>query len=358
MCSGTSVKQIRPLEGIKVIELEGYAPVPHCGLMLSDFGAKVTVISKGEKAPLIGQRLTRGKEFLVLNLKTKEGLKKARDLILESDVLLDPYRPGVLEKLDLDPVQLLQENKKLVVARLTGYGQTGDLAKTAGHDINYVAMSGLLPVMTAKTDPRPPYWPSANMIADLAGGGLTAAFGVVAALYNRCTNGGQGAIIDASIVEGIAYLGTFLTMHSTTDTLFTDKHAILSGNCPIYRTYETSDGKHLAVAPLEPRFTETVFKILGVKWRIEDITERPEEVKKDLEQVFKQKSQKEWLKLMEGKDTCVTPVLDMEETADVEHFKQREAYRLEEGKWVPQPAPRIYSSQQFAAFLQSNKAGK
>ncbi|VDN41842.1 unnamed protein product [Gongylonema pulchrum] len=196
MCS--SAKQIRPLDGIKVIELEGYVPVPHCGLILSDFGAKVTVISRvaffersyGEKTvPIDEHCLTRGKELILLNLKTKDGLKKAREMILSSDVLLDPFRPGVLEKLGLDPVELLKDNKKLVVARLSGYGQTGDLSRTAGHDLNFASMSGLLPAMTAKVIPRPPYWPSANMVTGLAGGALTTAFGVVAALFNRCNNG-------------------------------------------------------------------------------------------------------------------------------------------------------------------------
>ncbi|VDN41950.1 unnamed protein product [Gongylonema pulchrum] len=138
MCS--SAKQIRPLNGIKVIELEGYVPVPHCGLILSDFGAKVT----GEKTlPIDEHCLTRGKELILLNLKTEDGLKKAREMILCSDVLLDPFRPGVLEKLGLDPVKLLKDNKKLVVARLSGYGQTGDLSRTAGHDLNFASMSGI-----------------------------------------------------------------------------------------------------------------------------------------------------------------------------------------------------------------------
>ncbi|EYC04327.1 hypothetical protein Y032_0088g2145 [Ancylostoma ceylanicum] len=223
------------LQGVRVIELAGLAPVPHCGMVLADFGASVMLIEKpnDKDDAAMEQRLAGRKTRQGLDLRSSEDRTKLRQLCRDSDVLLDPYRPGVLEKMGLDPVELLEENKGLVVCRLTGYGQTGPLAQEAGHDINYVAITGLLPTISGHSCHRPT--PPVNLLADFAGGGLTAAFGIVAALLKREKNGGHGCIIDCSMSEGLSYLASFVHRYHDIEHLWTQPYAAFSGDCPIYR---------------------------------------------------------------------------------------------------------------------------
>ncbi|VDM67596.1 unnamed protein product [Strongylus vulgaris] len=203
-------------------------------MVLADFGANVTLIEKPEQDGMgMEQRLANRKNIQGLDLKKPEDRAKLKQLCKESDVLLDPYRPGVLEKMGLDPLDLLEENKGLVVCRLTGYGQTGPLAHEAGHDINYVAITGLMPTISGHSCHRP--WPPVNLLADFAGGGLTAAFGVVAALLKREKNGGHGCVIDCSMSEGLSYLASFVHRYHDISHLWTDPNAAFSGDCPIYR---------------------------------------------------------------------------------------------------------------------------
>ncbi|CAJ0583464.1 unnamed protein product, partial [Mesorhabditis spiculigera] len=345
---------IKPLKGVKVIEFGGLAPVPHCGLILADFGADVTVIEKkggGE----VEQRLNRGKKSIEVDLKSKDDLAKIRDSCLNSDVILDPYRPGVLEKLGLDPVELLKENKGLIVCRLTGYGQFGPMSQEAGHDINYAAITGLMPTL-AGHNRRP--WPPANLLADFAGGGLTAAFGIVSALFNRNSNGGHGCIIDASMTEGMAYLGTFVTMYKDMDMLWNIPYASFSGDCPIYRTYETKDNKFMSVGALEPRFTQILLDALDIDLTIGDIYSRPAEVVEILEKTFKSKTRDEWTKIFEGKDACVAPVLDIHEAGNFAHNSARKTFEKEGEKWIPGPAPRLYTKEEFKRITEATGKSK
>ncbi|GMT31823.1 hypothetical protein PFISCL1PPCAC_23120, partial [Pristionchus fissidentatus] len=310
--------RLLPLKGITVLELSGLAPVPHCGMVLADFGADVTVLEKGGE--VVEQRLNRGKKMVEVNLKSAEGVQRVRDMCSTADVLLDPYRPGVLEKLGLDPVQLLQANPGLIVCRLTGFGQDGALSQEAGHDINYTAISGILPTV-AGTRPVPP-WPPANLLCDFAGGALTAAFGVVAALFQRTTNGGKGAVLDVSMTEGLAYLSTFITMYKNIDYLWTVPFAAFGSECPIYRCYETKDGKYMSVGCLEPKFTQNMLEVTGLtRFSLQEVHTKPAEVVQELERVFKEKSRDEWTKIFEGKDACVAPVLDMDEVGEYPHHR-------------------------------------
>uniref|UniRef100_A0A914ZDG2 Alpha-methylacyl-CoA racemase n=1 Tax=Parascaris univalens TaxID=6257 RepID=A0A914ZDG2_PARUN len=350
-------KKQRPLEGIKVIELSGLpaipaavAAVPFCGLVLADFGADVTVVKMAE-GELLEHRLIRGKKIDVLNLKTSQGLKEVREICLKSDVLLDPYRPGVIEKAGLDPVQLLKENEKLIVARITGFGQTGELANRAGRELNYVSMTGLMPTMVGHSTARFPYWVPANILAGFAGGSMIGAYGILAALLQRQFNGGKGSIIDISMVEGLAYLSSFITMYKDIDNIWNKQYAWFSGDCPVYRCYETADGKYMAVGALERKFSVTLLKTLNLDGHLSDIWSKPEEVSKKMEAVFKSKTRREWARIFRGVDACVTPVIEMPEVGRVRHHQQREAFERQGEKFVPQPAPRIYSREEYEQIL-------
>ncbi|KAK5985704.1 Alpha-methylacyl-CoA racemase [Trichostrongylus colubriformis] len=335
------------LHGIRVIELAGLAPVPHCGMVLADFGANVTVIEKPSRdgdLP-VEQRMAERKTLKSLDLKSPQDIEKLRQLCRTSDVLLDPYRPGVLEQLDLDPVKLLEENKGLIVCRLTGYGQTGPLAQEAGHDINYVSITGLLPTTSGHSCPRP--WPPVNLLADFAGGGLTAAFGIVTALLNREKNGGQGCIIDCSMAEGLSYLASFVRRYHDIEHLWTQPYAAFSGDCPIYRTYKTKDDKWLAVGALEPKFSRNLFHVLGIDKDISDVFADPATVAIEMEEAFRTKTREEWMELFAGKQACVTPVLDLDEAVQYGHNVARGNFTNEGNGSIPQPAPRMYTKEEF-----------
>ncbi|CAI4233088.1 unnamed protein product [Auanema sp. JU1783] len=317
------------LKGLKVLELAGLAPVPHCGLLLADAGADVTVVEKKKSNDFVEQRLIRGKRLVQADLKSSADFKEIKDMICKSDILLDPYRPGVLEKIGLDPVKLLEENPKLIVCRLTGYGQSGPMKNEAGHDINYVGLSGLLPVISSHNTKQ--LWPPANLLADFAGGGLTAAFAVLVAALARSSNGGKGCIIDCSMVDGLAYLGTFINMFQDVDMFWKEQYAIFKGNYPTYRTYSTKDEKSVAVGALEPQFKQILFDSITSK----------------LEKIFLQKTREEWTQTFKGKNACVTPVLDLSDCGTHEHNSSRGTFYSERDHWIPNFAPKFYSKEEF-----------
>ncbi|CAO4386296.1 unnamed protein product [Caenorhabditis nigoni] len=342
----------RLLNGIKVVELAGLAPVPHCGMMLADFGADVTVIDK--KHPVVEQRMNRGKTMKEFDLRKPEDIKKVRELCKTSDVLLDPYRPGTLEKMGLDPLSLWNDNKGLIICRISGYGQTGRMKDEAGHDINYVAMSGMMPTFAGKEASRP--WPPVNMLADFAGGGLSAAFGIVSAIHARHRNGGKGCVLDCSMTEGTAYLASFVQHYYDQTHLFTDKYAAFTGECPIYRTYKTKDGKFMAVGPLEPKFHQNMFEVLGING--DDLFSDPERITKELEETFLQKTRDEWSKTFEGKDCCVTPVLDIHEVGTYGQHVDRQNFTKSDkfgGTWIAKPSPRVQTMEELTAAATRSK---
>ncbi|XP_042303776.1 alpha-methylacyl-CoA racemase-like [Sceloporus undulatus] len=240
------------LGGVRVLEMAGLAPGPLCGLILADFGAEVVRVDRTPRMVAIMVDVQgRGKRSVAMDLRRPEGVAAFRHLCQKVDVLIESYRPGVMEKLGLSPDILLQDNPKLIYARLTGYGHEGKYAKLAGHDINYSAVSGILSKVGRK-DENP--YPPGNVLADFAGGGVMCAMGIIMALFER-TKSGKGQVIDASMVEGLAYLSSFLWKSQNLGLWNRPRgENLLDSGAPFYDTYKTSDGKYMAVGALEPQF--------------------------------------------------------------------------------------------------------
>lgn len=327
------------LAGVRVIELAGLAPAPFCGMILADFGAKVIRVDR-TKVPMSLDTQARGKRSVAINLKTTEGIALLRKLCIKSDVVLEPYRKGVMEKLGLGPHELLKENPRLIYARLTGYGQSGSYATAAGHDINYIAMSGLLSWLGRSGEK--PYAPL-NLLADFGGGGLTCALGIVLALLER-TKSGKGQIIDASMVEGAAYMGSFL-WKSRSIGLWNRSRGenMLDSGAPFYDTYQTLDGQFMAVGAIEPQFYKRLLKGLEL-----DAGELPSQMSFDdwpeLRRIFTErfasKTQAEWSEIFDGTDACVTPVLSFDQVSSHPHNRERGSFMKDSsGEESPRPAP-------------------
>ncbi|NXM04884.1 AMACR racemase, partial [Tyrannus savana] len=320
--------------GVRVLELAGLAPAPLCGMILADFGARVVRVDNPSRSPPAPDR---GEGAPSQSRAPQPGLWTSRRI---SETRGHPWFCGVMEKLGLGPEVLLQENPSLIYARLTGFGQTGKYAKTAGHDINYLALSGVLSKLGRKDEN--PYAPI-NLLADFAGGGVMCALGIVIALYERATSG-RGQIIDASMVEGVAYLSSFL-WKSQNIGIWTGPRGenLLDGGAPFYEIYRTSDGKFMAVGAIEPQFYKQLIKGLGL-----DSNELPvqmsvsdwPEMKKKFASIFAQKTQAEWCSIFDGTDACVTPVLSLNDVASDQHNKQRNSFiKNDQGEISPRPAP-------------------
>ncbi|XP_026855188.2 alpha-methylacyl-CoA racemase isoform X1 [Electrophorus electricus] len=330
---------VMALAGVRVIELAGLAPAPFCGMILADFGAKVIRVDRTKVAVSVDTQ-ARGKQSVSLNLKSPEGVAVLKTLCIQSDVVLEPFRKGVMEKLGLGPEELLRENPRLIYARLTGYGQSGSYARAAGHDINYLAMSGLLSMLGRSSEKL--YAPL-NLLADFAGGGLTCALGIVLALLER-SRSGQGQIIDASMVEGAAYLGSFVWKSRSTGLWNRPRgQNLLDSGAPFYDTYRTADGKYMAVGAIEPQFYDQLIHGLGLKAadlpNQMSISDWPE-LKRTFTQVFAKKTQAEWSDIFDGTDACVTPVLPLDEAGLHPHNLQRRSFLSNaQGEVSPKPAP-------------------
>ncbi|XP_027751469.1 alpha-methylacyl-CoA racemase [Empidonax traillii] len=340
MCRRSQAAAAMALSGVRVLELAGLAPAPLCGMILADFGARVVRVDRPSGSPAAPDVQGRGKRSLALDLKRPQGAAALKRLCRGADVLIEPFRHGVMEKLGLGPEVLLKENTSLIYARLTGFGQTGKYAKSAGHDINYLALSGVLSNLGRKDEN--PYAPI-NLLADFAGGGVMCALGIVIALYERATSG-RGQIIDASMVEGVAYLSSFLWKSQNIGIWSRPRgENLLDGGAPFYEIYRTSDGKFMAVGAIEPQFYKQLIKGLGL-----DSNELPiqmsisdwPEMKKKFASIFAQKTQAEWCSIFDGTDACVTPVLSLSDVASDQHNKQRSSFiKNDQGEISPRPAP-------------------
>jgi len=325
------------LKGIKVVELAGLAPSPFCGMILADFGASVIRVDK------VGNGMNydvtaRGKKSIALNLKNPQGAKVLKTLCAKSDVLIEPFRAGVMEKLGLGPTELCRANPSLIYARLTGFGQDGPNAKMAGHDINYLATSGILSTIGRKDEP--PLAPI-NLLADFAGGGLTCAMGIVTALFER-SKSGQGQVIDANMVEGAAYVGSWIYL-SQKMMLWGQPRGqnVLDSGAHFYETYRTKDGKFMAVGAIEPQFYAEMLKRLDIQDLPQGIND--DEAKAEIRKVFLSKTRQEWSEIFEGSDACVTPILELHEAPEHPHNHARNSFvKNHKGDILaPVPAPRL-----------------
>ncbi|KAH0591959.1 hypothetical protein MHUMG1_10334 [Metarhizium humberi] len=306
-----------PLTGITVLEFAGLAPGPFAGMLLADAGASVIRIDRASDTRSLptADALTRHKASISVDLKSPPGTSFIKELVSRgADVLIDPFRPGVLEKLGLGPSVLLALNPRLVYARLTGFRRDGRYAAMAGHDINYLAVSGALSLLGRAADtPHPP----TNILADFAGGGANLFQGILLALLARQTTG-RGQVVEANMVDGSAYLATFprLGLKSGVGARGRGRN-LLDGGCPYYETYETKDGKYYSVGALEPQFFRLLVEGMGLAGRgLEekrfDFDEWPA-MRALFESTFRQKTRAEWEAIFDGTDACAAPVLEYQE---------------------------------------------
>ncbi|KAI0969707.1 CoA-transferase family III domain-containing protein [Xylaria arbuscula] len=312
-----------PLQGLKVLEFAGLAPGPFAGLLLADAGAHVLRIDRpvpgkthtpGVEAPLGADFLTWRKASIAVDVKSASGADLIKELAKTADVVIDPFRPGVMEKLGLGPEALSQINRGLIYARMTGFRRDGKYAAMAGHDINYLAVSGVLSMLGRRgATPHPPI----NILGDFAGGGATLFQGILMAVIARQRTG-HGQVVEANMVDGANYLATFPRLHrKLPDGGRPRGHNLLDGGCPYYDTYETRDGKYMSVGALEPQFYAALVKGLGLAHRDWVPTRADRDtwpaMRADFTAVFKSKTRREWEDVFDGTDACCLPVLEYTE---------------------------------------------
>ena len=334
-----------PLEGVRVIELQGIGPGPFCGMMLADMGAEIIRV---DRSASVGQDanvtdfLARGRKSIGVDLKNTKGVETVLRLIETADVLIEGFRPGVMERLGLGPEICLERNPALVYGRMTGWGQTGSMASAAGHDINYISLSGALHAIGEKdSKPTPPL----NLIGDFGGGGMLLAFGVAAALFET-QKSGKGQVIDAAMTDGSALLMNAVFGMMNTGRWSADRGTnLLDGGAHFYGTYETKDGKHISIGSIEPQFYELLLEKTGLA-NDHDLPKQMSRhdwpaLRQKLEEVFILKTRDEWDEIMLGTDICYAPILTLDEAASHPHNLKRETFSLSDGLIQASPAPRF-----------------
>ncbi|XP_030561496.1 alpha-methylacyl-CoA racemase [Drosophila novamexicana] len=328
-----------PLRGVKVLEFVGLAPGPLCGKILADFGASVTRIDKVLDNPL--DVLYHGKRSLAVDLKKAAGQRLVQQLAKKYDVIVEPFRPGVMEKLNLGPGQLCTDNPRLIYARLTGFGQKGRLAARAGHDLNYAAVSGVLSMLGREHEkPTAPI----NLLADFAGGSVMCALGICVALLERHRSG-LGQVVDAAMVDGAAYVASWLFMSRELSIWNQSQQRgvnLLDGGAYFYDTYKTKDGLFMSVAALEPQFFELLKDRLQLPQELSQYGEEHQILGRQLlTDIFLTKSQAEWSAIFEDVDACVYPVVDWQKVQEHGHNAERQSFERVGDILAPRPAPRL-----------------
>ena len=335
-----------PLQGLRVVEIAALGPAPFCGMIMADLGADVVRVDRadavrGEHTPSTRNDLMcRGKTSIGVDLKNEEGVNVVLRLVEGAEALTEGFRPGVTERLGIGPAQCLAHNPALVYGRMTGWGQDGPLSGRAGHDIDYIALSGALAAIGSEETPVPPL----NLVGDFGGGGMFLAVGLLAAvLHARST--GFGQVVDAAMIDGSALLTTAMHGHIAEGWWAPGREAnLLDGGAPFYAVYETADGGHVAVGALEPQFYAALLEGLGI-----DQASLPAQgdregwpmIKAVLASKFASRSRDEWAEHFAATDACVTPVLDATEAPVHLHNKAREVFIEVDGVTQPAPGPRF-----------------
>lgn len=332
-----------PLSGIRIVEMAGLGPGPFCAMLLSDMGADVIRIDRPNNESLMGldyDVMNRGRRLVQLNLKDPGDLGQARQLIDKADGLIEGFRPGVMERLGLGPDTFAQSNPKLVFGRMTGWGQQGPLSQTAGHDINYIAISGALGAIGPADKPAIPL----NLVGDFGGGALYLAFGLVCGIL-EARKSGLGQVVDAAITDGAAHLMAMMYgMHAA--GAWSDKRGenVLDGGAAFYDTYPCADGKFIAVGAIEVRFQKVLLEAMGIDTALiapQVGASQNGPLRAALTRVFATQPRAHWVALLESLDGCTAPILDMTDAPRHPHNVARETFVTHQGVLQPAPAPRF-----------------
>ena len=348
-----------PLRGIKVVEIAGIGPGPHACTILADLGADVIRVERPGGQFLSGgthDLLTRGRPSVALDLKDPAAAEVILSLVANADVLVEGMRPGVAERLGIGPDVCRERNPRLVYGRMTGWGQDGPWSQAAGHDMNYIAITGTLHGLgQVKEKPQFP----ANLAGDFGGVSTYLVIGILAALLEAKVSG-EGQVVDAAIVDGTAHLNTMLAAFLAAGTFKEERVSnLLDGGAPYYDIYETADGEHMSVGSLEPQFFATFVELLGIKDRVPGQLEldRFDEMRDLIAARFKEKTRDEWCAVFDGTDACVAPILRFSEAVDHPHMKAREILIEKDGIVQPRPAPRFSRTEARLGMPPAPKAG-
>ncbi len=331
-----------PLAGLRVVEFAGIGPGPFACMLLSDMGADVVTIDRpgkklGDRHNIVG----RGRSVVLADLKDTAARDDVLALLAQADVLVEGFRPGVMERLGLGPDAVAARNPRLVYGRITGWGQTGPLAQAAGHDINYIALTGALHAIGPKDGPPSP---PLNLVGDYAGGSLYLVSGILAALHER-QRSGRGQVVDAAITDGaISMMSTFATMALRGSFVEQRGSNLLDGGAPYYGSYRTADGEYVSIGPIEPQFFAELCERIGVAEALRgaqgDRSAWPA-LRAEFERLFATRTQADWCTLLEGSDACFAPVLPLSQARQHAHNQAREAFVDVGGVVQPAPAPRF-----------------
>jgi alpha-methylacyl-CoA racemase len=332
-----------PLLGLRAVELASAGPGPYAAMMLADLGADVVRVDRPPAGrggiPAAFDLLNRGRRSVIIDLRATRGAEVVLRLAERADVLVEGFRPGVAERLGVGPAECLSRNPRLVYTRVTGWGQTGPKAATAGHDIGYIARTGAL--HSIGSDARP--WPPLNLVGDFAGGGMLAVIGILAAVLEARASG-TGQVIDVAMVDGVSSLMT-ATFGMRAAGMWHDARAsnILDGGAPHYEVYETADGRWMAVGAIEAHFFAELLKTLGID---ADPAERfttngAATLRARMTEAFKSRTRDEWTAAFDGSDACAEPVKSLDEAPLDEHLAARETFVAVDGVAQPAPAPRF-----------------
>jgi len=347
-----------PLAGLRIIEIVGIGPGPFAGMMFADMGAEVIAVDRPGPSSPVDMKIDitkRGKKSVTLNLKSKEGRDALLKLCKTADALFEGFRPGAMEKLGLGPDDIAAHNPKLVYGRMTGWGQTGPLAKTAGHDINYIALSGALHAMGPKD--TPPTIPL-NLVGDYGGGSMMLAFGMMCAIW-EAQKSGKGQTVDTSIVEGASIMMSLFHSLQASGLWSQNRGTnLLDGGAHFYGTYETSDGHFVSLGAMEPQFIQVFVEKadLDSSWLQKHMNpaEWPS-LKTKLTDLFKNKTCDEWQELLEGTDACFAPVMPFWEAHSHPHNQARESFVEIDGLTQPAPTPKFSRTAPHVAHSQKPK---